>query len=305
MDLRAVDNFLGLRERGRDFYMDAQIEKYTSLVYPSLSSKVALCFIPPSGSPEHRFCSIAGLERFIGYAGFKNAKGWGIYITPSVMKDYGRNRRKESFLDSQSIIYLDCDQKECLDHIKERYPYPTLVAKTSKGRYQVYWRLDNPVTIEQQESLMSSMAIDIGADRAATDVSRVLRLPSFWNRKQGREPNTVDIVFTRDHAVPYDALAHRMDIVPLEAHRSPVRGNKGFGGGKGRKEASGHSEGEHSQSERDWYEVHRRLAMEYEPQEVVEWLENHRRDKRDPRYYAEYTVSKAIEERTQQARGRG
>lgn len=295
-----------MREKeGEIFIVDTQIDKYTSLVYPSLSSKVALCFIPPSGgSPEHRFCLVGGLERFIGYAGFKNARGWGIYITPSVMKDYGRNRRKESFLDSQSIIYLDCDQRECLDVIKANYPYPTLVAKTSKGRYQVYWRLDEPVSIEKQESLMSSMAIDVGADRAATDVSRVLRLPSFWNRKKGREPNTVDVVFTRDHAVSYQDLAHRMEIVPLEPHRSPVRGNRGFSGVKGSKRVNGHSESEHSQSEIDWYEVHRRLAMGYGPQEVVEWLENHRRDKRDPRYYAEHTVRKAIEERRQQERQR-
>ena len=65
-----VDNFFC--EKEGETCMDAQIDKYTSLVYPSLSSKVALCFIPPSGSPEHRFCSIAGLERFIGYAGFRS-----------------------------------------------------------------------------------------------------------------------------------------------------------------------------------------------------------------------------------------
>ena len=128
-----------------------------------------------------------------------NARNWNIYITPSTLKPSSLDRRKESFLSHQSIIYLDCDLPSGIDEIRSRYPDPTLVVKTSQGRYQVYWRLAEPVSVDQQESLMKRMAIDIGGDRATTNVSRVLRLPGFWNRKPCHKPNTVDIVFRRNY----------------------------------------------------------------------------------------------------------
>jgi hypothetical protein len=250
--------------------------------------------------------TVDNLSRLLAYARYRNAKGWGIYITPSVLKPNRRNRRKESFQERQTVIYLDCDQPHCLDRIKQRYPYPTLVVRTSRGRYQVYWRLDRAVGIAEQEQLMSAMAIDVGADRAATDVSRVLRLPTFWNRKPGRD-NTVDIVFTRDHAVSYTSLSQRPqtspvgDVRPLTSpsthwHASTVLANAKGGGNA---TTPGVSE-----SERDWYQVHRRLALGHPPQDVVNWLQEKRIDKPNPKYYAQLTVSKAVKARTRSASNR-
>ena len=128
--------------------------------------RIALCLIPSdTARPEHRWQPAQGIL-------------------------------SESFPDTQEIIYLDCDQPECGNRIKENYPHRTLVARTSKARYQVYWRLDHPVTIAEQEQLISAMAIDVHADRAATDVSRVLRLPSFWNRKRNRDNTQTDFVIS-------------------------------------------------------------------------------------------------------------
>lgn len=273
-----------------------QVNTFLSLVYPSDSSRIALCLIPAEGTaPEHRFTSVGEVCRFLSYARYRNAHGWGIYVTPSVLKPTARNRRKTSFQDTQRVIYLDCDRRECLDGIRERYPYPTLVVKTSKARYQVYWRLEDPVTITAQEQLMSAMARDVQADRAATDVSRVLRLPSFWNRKPDRY-NTVDIVFRRDHAVPYRSLWNGrgrspfvVSVAPGPSTRKSVPGVLGESGGRERTCRRGLSE-----SERDWYEVHRRLARGYPPAELIAWLEQRRTDKRHPRYYAERTVGKAV-----------
>jgi len=143
---------------------------------------------------------------FLSYCRFLNANRWNIYITPSVLKPSAQNRRKESFLQKQQIIYVDCDNRFCLDEIKSRYP--TLVVRTSKGRYQVYWRLNQLVSVYDMENLMRAIASDIGADTAATDVSRVLRLPGFWNRKPQRN-NTVNIVFSRDYAISYKSLLLR------------------------------------------------------------------------------------------------
>jgi len=278
-----------------------QVNTFVSLVYPSNSSRIALCLIPSNARrPEHRFLTVDNLPRFLPYARYRNAHGWGVYITPSVLKRDGHNRRKGAFHQRQTIVYLDCDQPRCLDQIKERYPHPTLVVRTSKGRYQVYWRLDQPVDIAEQETLMAAMAIDVEADRAATDVSRVLRLPTFWNRKPGRE-NTVDIVFTRDHAVSYKSLS-QSGLASGSAHSLPETSPTTLrdalpvlGRVKGRRSSCTAAL---SESESDWYEVHRRLALGHSPAEVANWLQQKRTDKPNPTYYAQRTVAKAVKAAT-------
>jgi len=275
-----------------------EVNSFVSHVYSSPATWVALCLIPPPAQhPEHRFLTLDRLPRFLAYARYRNAQGWGIYITPSRLKPNPGNRRKESFEDQQTVIYLDCDQPHCLEQIRRRYPYPLLVVRTSKGRHQVYWRLDQAVNIAQQQELMSAMAADLGADRAATDVSRVLRLPGFWNRKPGRN-NTVDIVFTRDQSVCYQALLDSIAptrtrprrLLNVPPHDSSTA--EGLVGSErlARLETF-------SASERDWYQVQRRLDHGDQPREIITWLQAKRSDKPNPRYYAELTVSKAVASR--------
>ena len=144
---------------------------------------------------------------------------------------------------------------------------------------------------------MSVMAMEVDADRAATDVSRVLRLPSFWNRKPDRD-NTVDIVFIRDHTVSYTSLSERGQTSPWRycAHKtSPTTQNHASLVLAGCQKGGGASTDRVSESERDWYEVHRRLALGHPPQDVVNWLQGKRSDKANPMYYARLTVSKAVE----------
>jgi hypothetical protein len=287
-------------------HVQQPIEAFCSLVYPSGSSRIALCLIPPgSVRPEHRFTSVRQLFRFLPYARFRNAHGWGIYVTPSTLKANANNRRKESFLEHQQVIYLDCDQPSCLAAIKRRYPYPTLVVRTSRGRHQVYWRLDAVVTARQQQHLMRRLASDVQADRSATDVSRVLRLPGFWNRKPDRG-NTVEIVFHRDHAVSYDMLvACLANSLLAGAHGNGPTSTAGvrlpeLGNGTGDRLVSGHGR---SESERDWYLVHRQLALGHHPQQIQAWLQRKRADKPNPQYYAQRTVMRAVRQRRQTTGG--
>lgn len=272
-----------------------EVQTFVAHVYDSPPIWVALCLLPPTAqAPEHRFLTVDRLPRLLSYARFRNAGGWGVYITPSRLVPHPRHRRKESFQDRQTVIYLDCDQPQCLEQIRERYPYPTLVVRTSRGRHQVYWRLAHPVPMAEQEALMSALALDVGADRAATDVSRVLRLPGFWNRKPGRN-NTVDIVFQRDETVSYQDLrdcVRSSSERPWPARISASTAEGGAGSrGPGNRQAI-------SASERDWYEVHRRLSLGQSPEQIRAWLQVQRADKPDPAYYAQLTVSKALARRS-------
>lgn len=277
------------------------VQTYVSLVYPPAdSSWIALCLIAPDHDrTEHRFATVDRLSRYLDYARFRNAHGWGVYVTPSLLMPHSASRRKESFQPQQTVIYLDCDRADCLERIKQRYPYPTLVVRTSRGRHQVYWRLDQPIQVAQQERLMSALAVDIGADRAATDVSRVLRLPGYWNRKPNRN-NTVDIVFSRNHAVSYQSLMERAQPTPRGPTPPHSSTSTPRGAGTVLDELPLHlrrTVGHASESERDWHQVHQRLAFGHRPQDVVEWLREKRSDKPNPLYYAQLTVSKAVRSR--------
>lgn len=274
------------------------VQTYARLLYPRSEPRwIALCLIAPGNERiEHRFTTVERLPDFLAYARFRNAHGWGVYITPSLLAARSRNRRKESFQPRQSVIYLDCDHAECLHRIKEQYPYPTLVVRTSRGRHQVYWRLDQPIDVAQQERLMAAMATDVGADRAATDVSRVLRLPGYWNRKPGRD-NSVDIVFSRSYAVSYQSLMERAqptlsgDMLHDSSPSTPPVGRAVL---DERQDPRRHLCGHASQSEMDWSQVHRRLALGQLPEDVVDWLQAQRSDKPNPRYYAQLTVNNAV-----------
>ena len=57
-----------------------------------------------------------------------------------------------------------------------------IVLESSGGKYQVIWPLRG-ITKEQQENVLDVLITKYGGDKAASDCSRVLRLPGFQNMK--------------------------------------------------------------------------------------------------------------------------
>ncbi len=73
-----------------------------------------------------------------------------------------------------------------IDHALPDLPLdPGLVVETSPGRHQVWWPLDDESTLTraQHAGIMSALVVAYGADAAAIDIARVLRVPSFFNNK--------------------------------------------------------------------------------------------------------------------------
>lgn len=129
---------------------------------------------------------------------------------------------------------------------------------------------------------MKDLAASTGADPAATDVARVLRLPGFRNHKYGGAGHTVTadrILDDRYHVNRFGGVSPMMSAV--EASQPTPR------------------LGVHrrSQSERDWAYVKGALRRGSAPEEVVRALREARRgEKSNPDYYARLTVAKAIGE---------
>jgi RepB DNA-primase from phage plasmid len=207
-----------------------------------------------------------------------------VYIGMNTLKPDAQSRTKED-IETIRHLYLDIDRRgpEALDAIRKSsaVPPPNYVLQTSPEKFQVVWKVEN-VSQDQAEGLQRAMVREFGGDPAATDSTRVLRLPTFVNRKYGREHTVA--------ARPEATTTYRLEDFKLrtdtqdEQHQRSVLPDRGH-------DRSG---GEITQSERDWAFAKRALARGDDPEEVVRRIADYRADdKHDPEYYARHTVKKA------------
>jgi hypothetical protein len=275
-----------------------QIDRYVSLLYHN-TDRVALCLIRGE-VVQHRFLAVRDIGKFIPFLQAMNCQGWNIYITPSVMKAGVKNRTKDSFMSEQDVIYVDADNKQAMEKVRSEYPYPTLVVKTSIGHYHIYWKLDEKISVDVQEGIIRLLAKDIRADPAATDVSRVLRLPGFWHKDKD---NSVDIVFSRDGKVSYKSfpsVLKRSAIPTLPTNCT--RSVSGAGGVQKRDIYVSNFVGRDgeklvfpSKSEEDWYLVNEWLRRGVPREECIQRLKLRRAgEKKDVDYYTKKTLENAL-----------
>jgi hypothetical protein len=214
----------------------------------------------------------------------QSAAGSDIYVGMNPIKDGAYSRTKEHIKDIRHV-YLDLDNKgdEALDAIRNspEVPAPNFVLDTSPDKHQVVWKVSG-FTQDEAESLLHSLANKFGGDMAATDSTRVLRLPGFANRKLSEE----FIVQARQESDAVYTL--REFVIDEDSPEAPRQ----FGDYKQRERTipSDHK----SQSERDWAYAKRALARGDDPEVVIQRIADYRaEDKADPNYYARHTVIKA------------
>jgi len=135
---------------------------------------------------------------------------------------------------------------------------------------------------DQAETLLRALASQYGGDPAATDISRLLRLPGFTNRKY----NEAFVVRVHHET---DALYHGQDFqVQEDSPESPRHL------GDSQKSSRTIPTGHRSQSEADWACAKRAVARGDDPEVVIHRIADFRsEDKSDPVYYARLTVTKA------------
>lgn len=182
-------------------------------------------------------------------------------------------------------MYLDLDRDgdASLQAIRDslNVPGPNFVLDTSPGKHQVIWKVSE-FHQDEAESLLRALSDHFAGDPAATDSTRVLRLPGFANRKLSqpfivRAQQESDAVHTpRDFAALQDSLEKP---ARLRDNREPRPAR-----------TSGH----HSQSESDWAYAKRALARGDDPETVIQRIADFRaEDKPDSMFYARLTVTKA------------
>jgi hypothetical protein len=214
----------------------------------------------------------------------QNHNGSDVFIGMNPMKDGIPNRTKENVREIRHV-YLDLDEDSGASLHAVRTsgdaPSPNFVLDTSPGKHQVVWRVEG-LDREQAESLLRSLAAQFGGDPAATDISRVLRLPGFVNRKYS------ETFVVRVHHQT-EQIYHFEDFRVQEGSPEAPRHL-----GDSQQVARSMSHRHRSQSEADWAYAKRALARGDDPIEVARRIADYRaEDKADPDYYARLTVSKA------------
>ena len=279
------------------------IEKFLGIIHPD-NGRIALVIINRrTQKVTERYTTPSQLPKYISYLRHCNATGCDIYFTPSRLKPQSRKRTKSHFLDLQQIVYLEFDRPKTLDNlISSNYPCPSAIVASSHGRHHVYWRLREPVSKHRQEELMSNIARDVGADIVAIDTSRLLRLPTFCNKKPSRDNFRSSLIYPDQEMIEpttFDDLASAVDnyqeVKATSLSSGVSRANCASSVENGSIADLGNTSSDPSQSGRDWFMVNDMLfAKGDDPQEVIKWLEGQSERKPNPHYYAKRTVGRVL-----------
>src|SRR6267143_5056711 len=203
----------------------------------------------------------------------QSASGSDVFMGMNPIKDGAFSRTKGNIKDIRHV-YLDLDRKgdEALEAIRNstEVPAPNFVLDTSPGKHQVVWKVSG-FSQDEAESLLHNLANQFGGDLAATDSTRVLRLPGFANRKlpeefivQARQESDA-VHLPRDFAIPDDSPE-------TPRHLGDYRQRE-------RTMPSHHK----SQSEHDWAYAKRALARGDDPEVVIRRIADFRaEDKPSP-----------------------
>jgi RepB DNA-primase from phage plasmid len=229
----------------------------------------------------------ASSPEFQAWLRYKNANGADIYVGMNPLQHHASTRTKED-IEKITHVYLDLDHggNASLEAIENSdvVPRPNYVVNTSPDKFQVVWKVDG-MTIEEAEALNQAMVREFDGDAAATDSTRVLRLPGFANKKyeadfyvqvRAESTQTYHLRDFKLHADSPEAPRHQhQELAPKHSAQS-----SGL-----------------SQSEHDWAYAKRALARGDDPEEVIRRIADYRgADKHDPHYYARHTVTKAQSE---------
>jgi hypothetical protein len=241
-----------------------------------------------SGSVTQRLASAEKIATadFQAWLRYHNARRSEVYISMNALAGDARGRTKADVAIVRHV-YLDFDENGTAAVValvkREDLPKPNYLVNSSPDKWQVVWKVEGFVK-EEAEALQQALVRETGADPAATDSARVLRLPGFYNHK-----------YVSPYFVRVESLAAER-YRPEQFPKFPADERLGRSNTNGTRNPSRQRPTSRaiSQSERDWAFAKRALARG-EPQDaVIDAIASYRRyDKHNPQYYAELTVRNA------------
>lgn len=244
-----------------------------------------------SGAVTQRIASADQIasQEFQAWLKSENRSGSDVFVSMNALAGDARGRTRGDVATIRHL-YLDFDEHgtRAVQHLQNRedIPKPNYVVNTSPDHWQVSWKVQG-FSKEKAEATMRELVREFGADPAATDCARVMRVPGFVNHKR-HPPHLVLAERLSDGASTPDQFP-RVE----QEDRSIAMPAGEFRSAAGYKLRPGHF----SQSELDWAYAKRALSRGDSPESVIAAIASYRRgDKSDPDYYARLTVRKAAED---------
>ena len=303
------------------------------------NDKIALVLISRSedGKTQQRIWTAAKaasdpVQRWLRHS---NAHGSDIYVSMNPLHPEARRRRKDDVAEVRRV-YLDLDTdgskklgRVLKDGFDRKLPMPSYIVNSSKKRYQVIWNVKpDSLSIDEAEALMRGLVREYGGDPAATDVSRVLRLPGFKHRGRGdwikmsatgqeqasreqwprrlfqeRTPEALEIDRLREADIHcthnaqggWDCTEVSGDeyLGNFESPSQAARQLIGKSHAAERPAEVRSSGGDRSPSGRDWGQTKDRLRKGESHEEIESEIRAKRQDKHNPADYARRTVQRA------------
>jgi hypothetical protein len=179
--------------------------------------------------PKHIFATVdeAASSDFIERLRQQNESGANIYIC---MNPLTAKRRIKPNIACIRTLYTDNDHNgaAALKKIAESSlaPPPHFILKSSPGKFQVIW-LVKGIRPAEQERLLDALIQEFGGDPAASDCTRVLRLPGFINHKYPEKP-IVEVIESNFDSSEYTADDFKVKVAPFKpAEKTPTIIEKG------------------------------------------------------------------------------
>ena len=145
-----------------------------------------------------------------------NEKGAGIFVARNQCTGY----RNEANVSRIRGVHADMDDvtKDQLDAVVAVLQPSIVVQSSGPNRYQLYWQLAEGETLTKAETkaINQCLAEYHGADSAAVDVSRLLRLPGFKHMKYRADGMTPTVTQT-SNGFTYKADQIRQAFPPSQA----------------------------------------------------------------------------------------
>lgn len=149
------------------------------------TGKVCIAAIKPEkGFKEILVDWPANRDRIVQEVGGLTASGYDVYFSPAIYSEDATRRSQETFKESR-VHWVDYDggAPEIAEWLQgKKAPAPSLIVQSSvEGRQHVYWRRENPGSLEEIEKVNRGLASVLGADLSGWDGPQLLRIAGTLN----------------------------------------------------------------------------------------------------------------------------
>ena len=169
-----------------------------------------------------------------------NGKGAGVFFTVNETDLMGRSKEH---IKKVRAVFIDLDGTPLPDKFDLE---PHCVVNTSKGKYHVYWLVDD-MQLETFTLYQQALAVRFNSDPKVKDLSRVMRIPGFYHYKKDPYPIKILSMYQRK---PYKKNEIRDNLKLIRPEKQIINHNPTFNGKYAGGQMNGASEGNRHEKRR-------------------------------------------------------